>query len=72
MLLSCPNFYANKKPRRIVGAKRGGTDWSACMKNRHRVSQVVSKLYLLTGGGRKILKRAAANCGQRGEPARGN
>jgi len=33
------------------------------MKNGHRVSQVVSKLYLLTGGGRKILKRGAANCG---------
>jgi hypothetical protein len=39
------------------------------MKNRHRVSQVVSKLYLLTGGGRKILKRAAANCSQRSDDA---
>jgi hypothetical protein len=42
------------------------------MKNRHRVSQVVSKLYLLTGGGRKILKRGAANYGQHGEAAGGN
>jgi len=27
----------------VAGAKRRGTDWSACMKNRHRVSQVVNK-----------------------------
>ena len=37
------------------------------MKNRHRVTQVVSKLYPLTGGGRKILKAGcdviAANVG---------
>ena len=29
------------------------------MKNRHRVSQVVSKAYLLRGGRRKILKQSA-------------
>jgi hypothetical protein len=30
------------------------------MKNRYRVSQVVSKLYLITGGRRKILKQQGA------------
>jgi hypothetical protein len=34
------------------------------MKNRHRVSQVVSKAYLLMGVRRKILKQGAADCGQ--------
>jgi hypothetical protein len=49
------NCCANKKPRRsqLAGAKRGDTDWSACMKNRHRVSQVVNKAYLLRGGRRR-------------------
>ena len=31
------------------------------MKNRHRVSQVVSKLICSTGGQRKLLKKGAAN-----------
>jgi hypothetical protein len=42
ILRSCPKFYANKKPRRLPGLR--STDWSACMKNRHRVSQAVSRL----------------------------
>jgi hypothetical protein len=44
--VTCFIVCANKKPRqsRLAGAKLGNTDWSACMKNRHRVSQVVGKL----------------------------
>jgi hypothetical protein len=34
------------------------------MKNRHRVSQVVSKAYLLMGVRRKILKQGAADRGE--------
>jgi hypothetical protein len=30
---------------RFAGAKWRATDWSACMKNRHRVSQAVTKAY---------------------------
>src|SRR5262249_25090050 len=36
--------FTQIKAPATAGAKRRGTDWSACMKNRHRVSQVVSKL----------------------------
>ena len=36
---------------RFAGAKWTGTDWSACMKNRHRVSQAVSKIYWSQGAG---------------------
>jgi hypothetical protein len=39
----CELLRKEKAPT-IAGAKRRGTDWSACMKNRHRVSQVVSSL----------------------------
>jgi hypothetical protein len=71
-LRSCRNCCANKKPRRsqLAGAKRGDTDWSACMKNRHRVSQVVSKAYLLRGGRRKILKQSAVHCSEHCQAAR--
>ena len=34
------------------------------MKNRHRVSQVVSKLICSTGGQRKLLKQGAARRGK--------
>ena len=51
----------NKKPRQFAGAKRRGTDWSACMKNRHRVCQVVSKLVCSRAARRKILKQGAAD-----------
>ena len=57
-------FYANKKPRQsqlLPGLKRGDTDWSACMKNRHRVSQVVSKLVCSRAARRKILRQGAAD-----------
>jgi hypothetical protein len=37
------------------------------MKNRHRVSQVVSKIICSRGGRRKILKQRTADCGQRGD-----
>jgi hypothetical protein len=40
------------------------------MKNRHRVSQVVSKAYLLRGGRRKILKQSAAHCSEHCQAAR--
>jgi hypothetical protein len=40
------------------------------MKNRHRVSQVVSKAYLLGGGRRKILKQSAAHCSEHCQAAR--
>jgi hypothetical protein len=40
------------------------------MKNRHRVSQVVSKAYLLRGGRRKILKQSAAHCSEHRQAAR--
>jgi hypothetical protein len=43
----------------LAGAKRRGTDWSACMKNRHRVSQVVSKLILVTAAGARCFTVAA-------------
>ena len=39
------------------------------MKNRHRVSQAVSKLICSTGGQRKLLKQGAAECGQYREGA---
>jgi hypothetical protein len=39
------------------------------MKNRHRVSQVVSKAYLLMGVRRKILKQGAADRGELCEAA---
>jgi hypothetical protein len=38
-----PAVLRKQKAPTAAGAKRRGTDWSACMKNRHRVSQVVSK-----------------------------
>jgi hypothetical protein len=40
------------------------------MKNRHRVSQVVSKAYLLMGVRRKILKQGAADRGEYRQAAR--
>jgi hypothetical protein len=39
------------------------------MKNRHRVSQVVSKLSCSTGGQRKLLKQSAADRGEYREVA---
>jgi hypothetical protein len=69
---SCRSFYANKKPRQsqlLPGLKLRDTDRSACMKNRHRVSQVVSKLICSTGGQRKLLKHSAADRDQCGEAA---
>jgi hypothetical protein len=38
-----PELLRKEKAPTVAGAKRRSTDWSACMKNRHRVSQVVSK-----------------------------
>jgi hypothetical protein len=67
------NFYANKKPRQSPGPSEGVLTGSACMKNRHRVSQVVSKLICSTGGQRKLLKQGAADRSGRPpsrEPAR--
>src|SRR6516165_11441807 len=54
----------------IVGAKRRGTDWSACMKNRHRVSQVVNKLICSRRfGSITDVYVGAADCGEYREAA---
>jgi hypothetical protein len=67
-----PEVSRKEKAATVARAKRKSADWSASMKNGHRVSQAVSKLIRSRAAGRKILKRVrriAANIAMLGPAA---